>query len=393
MGSSLREADIETPAFVYDEHRLATAARRIAGAASRCGCRLLYTLKPLSFVGALRVLAEHVAGFAAASAFEAALAREVLGPQGTVHLTSPGLRQGDLLSVRQSCNYISFNSLDQLVRYRPLLGTDISFGIRVNPQMSFVDDPRYDPCRPSSRLGVPLTDLVKAFAAEPAMFEGVAGLHFHSNCDSEDFTQLGRTLRHVHATLKSGLFERIRWLNLGGGYLFDSERSEEGLRRAVELPGGLEGVELFVEPGAALVREAGSVVATVLELMDSDGQTIAVLDTTVNHMPEVFEYQFEPDVLDHTDHGRFKYTLAGCSCLAGDVFGQYAFDYRLDVGARVVFTSAGAYSLVKAHMFNGINLPAVYARTPSGQLVLKKKYGYEDFTSRSGVTSHDHSSE
>ncbi len=62
----------------------------------------------------------------------------------------------------------------------------------------------------------------------------------------------------------------------------------------------------------------------------SGGKTIAVLDTTVNHVPEVFEYQFEPDVLDHDDdQAEYEYLLAGSSCLAGDLLGVYAFDRRL----------------------------------------------------------------
>ena len=54
-----------------------------------------------------------------------------------------------------------------------------------------------------------------------------------------------------------------------------------------------------------------------------------MLDTTVNHMPEVFEYQFRPDVLGHNDAGAYEYVLAGMSCLAGDIFGEYRFDAPL----------------------------------------------------------------
>jgi len=41
--------------------------------------------------------------------------------------------------------------------------------------------------------------------------------------------------------------------------------------------------------------------------------------------------------------------------------------------------------LAKAHMFNGINLPTVYARTPTGEFVLKRRFAYEDFASRCGM--------
>ena len=59
--------------------------------------------------------------------------------------------------------------------------------------------------------------------------------------------------------------------------------------------------DIYIEPGAALVRDGGAFVASVVDLIDTDGRTVAVLDTSVNHMPEVFEYSdlpgIEPDVL------------------------------------------------------------------------------------------------
>jgi carboxynorspermidine decarboxylase len=384
---TFEQDSIETPAFIYDEARITAAAARVCEVASAAGCSVLYTLKPFALADGLRLLVGQVAGFAASSVFEAELAHAILEGRGTVHLTSPGLREEDLAAVREFCDYVSFNSLSQWARLRPLLGASGRCGIRVNPQLSFVTDSRYDPCRLGSKLGVPLNDLVRALESTPDLVSGLDGLHFHSNCDCGDFSQLYGTMVRIQKALGSQMLGTMRWLNMGGGYLFTATTQNlDGLREAVELVRQSYGIEVFLEPGASLVRDAGFLVSTVVDMFASDGQTIAVLDTTVNHMPEVFEYQFEPDVLGHSDDGRFEYTLAGGSCLAGDVFGQYAFERPLTVGSRVVFTNVGAYSLVKAHMFNGINLPTVYARTPSAQFVLKKTYTYQDFASRCGMS-------
>ena len=101
-------------------------------------------------------------------------------------------------------------------------------------------------------------------------------------------------------------------------------------------------------------------------------------------MPEVLEYGFEPDVCGHDDEGEMEYLLAGSTCLAGDMFGVYRFAEPLEIGARVVFGNAGAYTLSKAHTFNGVNLPSVYALDRSGGLTLKKRYGYGDYAERLG---------
>ena len=82
------------------------------------------------------------------------------------------------------------------------------------------------------------------------------------------------------------------------------------------------GVKVFIEPGAALVRDAGCLVSTVVDLARNGGETLAFLDTTVNHMPEVNQSQYQPDVVGHLDKGAFRHRLAGSTCLAGDTFGQ-----------------------------------------------------------------------
>jgi carboxynorspermidine decarboxylase len=119
-------------------------------------------------------------------------------------------------------------------------------------------------------------------------------------------------------------------------------------------------------------------VATVLDCFVSDGETIVILDTSINHNPEVFEYQRQPELHEHDPDGQYVAILAGCTCLAGDVFGQYRFKEPLEVGDRVVFKNVGAYTLIKANRFNGYNLPDIYL---SNSLRVKKMkhYDYQDY--------------
>ena len=122
----------------------------------------------------------------------------------------------------------------------------------------------------------------------------------------------------------------------------------------------------------------------------SGNKPVAILDTTTNHWPEVFEYEFVPDVIGDIDEGKYEYLLAGGTCLAGDVFGTYGFHEPLIVGSKIVFANAGAYSLVKAHYFNGINLPSIYALSAAGELILEKEFSYEDFKRQYGMVEHAH---
>lgn len=378
---------IETPAFVYDEAQIMHAARQ-AGAIVRDGStKLLFAMKSFSLIGGLEQIATQVDGFAVSSLFEAELARRVLGNRGTLHLTTPGLRADEVFQLADLCDYISFNSLSQWQRFHSRLAGRMSCGLRVNPELSFVQDPRYDPCRSASKLGVPLTQLCELIQQNPEVLDGIEGLHIHSNCDSSDLTQLLQTVKHLETSLGDHL-GRLEWLNLGGGYLFDQPQHPQALDEAKQRLIANYHLQLFIEPGAAIVRRAGSFVASVVDLFSSGDSRIAVLDTSVNHMPEVFEYQFEPDVADDREDGAYTYLLAGSSCLSGDLFGDYGFNQPLEIGSQVVFENMGAYSLVKANWFNGINLPNIYARTPSGELVLRKRFGLEDFLTHCGVNRH-----
>ncbi len=49
-----------------------------------------------------------------------------------------------------------------------------------------------------------------------------------------------------------------------------------------------------------------------------------------------------------------------------------------------MFAGVGAYTMVKAHMFNGVNLPTIYSVTETGDLVLRKQFTYRDFASNCG---------
>jgi carboxynorspermidine decarboxylase len=104
----------------------------------------------------------------------------------------------------------------------------------------------------------------------------------------------------------------------------------------------------------------------------------------VNHLPQVFEYQYRPAIVSSRPDAPYEYLIAGRSCLAGDLFGEYRFATPLEIGSIVTFSGVGSYTLVKSQMFNGINLPTIYFMRASGELEKIREYGFSDFWSRSG---------
>jgi len=359
-----------SPAFIIDEAAIVECLQVLTQLRAQSGCKVLYSVKalPLSYV--LETVKPYVDGFSVSSLFEARLAKEILAGAGSLHLTTPGIRADEIDELSHLCSHISFNSLSQHQRYVDQIQAQTSIGLRVNPKLSFLDDDRFNPCGQYSKLGADIAT-VKPYLAQ------AQGIHVHNVFSATDVFSLIKTLDKVEHELGDCLAD-LRWINLGGGYLFN-QIADLGplIERIVRLKNDFA-VDVYIEPGKALVGHAGHLVSTVIDSFVSDGKTVAILDTSINHNPEVFEYQRQPECHEHDSNGQYAVILAGCTCLAGDVFGEYCFAEPLNIGDKIVFKNVGAYSLIKANRFNGYNLPDIVV-FKNNQLHNIKHYSYQDY--------------
>lgn len=368
--SNLKQQVRSSPAFILDEDKVIANLRPLQALREASGCKILYSMKALPLVSLLELVKDRVDGISVSSLFEARLANEV--PReggGSVHLTTPGMRADEFAELGRICSHISFNSLSQYQRLSGL-ADGYSKGLRINPKMSFAADRRYDPCRTHSKLGVDV-DLLQV-----GLPEGVEGLHFHTVFARADFDSLIKTVTSLMPLLKS--HPSLKWLNMGGGYLYNNIIDQKALVDLITRLREEFATDVYLEPGKAVVGNAGYLLSTVLDRFVSDGKTVLILDTSVNHHPEVFEYQSKPRLLEEDEEGGHVAILAGSTCLAGDLFGEYRFKRLPDIGDRLVFGDVGAYSLIKANRFNGYNLPDIY-RMQDGRLFLYKRNTYEDY--------------
>ncbi|MGJ0486474.1 MAG: carboxynorspermidine decarboxylase [Methylomicrobium sp.] len=365
-----------SPAFVIDRDTLLENLETLSALKTQCGVRILYSIKSLPLSWVLEEASRFVDGFSVSSLFEARLAQEILQQSGSVHLTTPGIRPDEIEALSAHCSHIAFNSLSQFHRFMPAFNGKISGGLRINPKLSGLDDSRFDPCRPHSKLGVGIEDLENL-----ASWKGIEGLHIHNSFSATAYTTLTGTLQKIEACVGNRL-DQLDWINLGGGYLYDRITDHQPFIEGVLRLKTCYGVKVYIEPGKAVVSNAGHLVATVLDVFASDGKTIAILDTSVNHHPEVFEYQRRPELAEHAPQGSYPVILAGSTCLAGDLFGEYRFEAPPATGDKVVFKNVGAYSLIKANRFNGYNLPDIYIVDDGSRLECIKQFSYEDFRSQ-----------
>lgn len=348
---------INTPAFILDKEQIRKNLLPYKELQKKADFKLLYSLKSLSLMEALSEVSHYADGFSVSSLFEAKLANKVKKEEQSIHFVSPAIKEADFESLSKLCSSVSFNSIGQFARLCPKSPGSIEIGLRINPGLSFVKDQRYDPCRKHSKLGETIESISKLSEED---LKKISGFHFHNNCDSDNFLDLKETFLEVERKMGK-LLENIKWFNLGGGYSLKGSENSENLLELIGYLNEKYDFDVILEPGSGVVNDAGSIVSSVTDIFSRDGENIAILDTTINHMPEVFEYQYRPDILEDREDGSYKYILAGSSCLAGDLFGSYSFEKPLEIDSKITFKNMGSYSLVKSNMFNGINLPTIYS--------------------------------
>ena len=368
---------LHTPYFLVDEGLLKKNLELLRQVSEEAGCKILLAQKAFSMFACYPLISRYLSGTTASGLFEARLGKEEF--PGEVHVFSPAYQEREWEGLLACADHFVFNSPRQLRRFGPRAkeaGKQV--GLRINPECSTQEGHAiYDPCAPGSRLGTTRENFTED------LLPLLDGLHFHTLCE-QDSDALETTAAAFEE--KFGKFlPAMKWLNMGGGHHITREGYDiPRLVRVVKHFREKYGVEVYLEPGEAVVLNAGFLVSTVLEVV-RNGMEIAILDTSAAcHMPDVLEMPYRPPVRDSGKPGEKAYTyrLAGPTCLAGDVIGDYSFDQPLTEGSQIVLEDMALYTMVKTNTFNGMNLPTIALRREDGEVEVIRSFGYEDFKTR-----------
>ncbi|WP_031527984.1 carboxynorspermidine decarboxylase [Dyadobacter crusticola] len=376
---------IPSPCFVLEEELLRKNLQLIDSVQKAAGCKIILALKGFSMYSAFPIVKEYLSGATASSLNEVKLINDFLGVQA--HTYMPAYLDSEFSEILERSSHITFNSLSQWERFQSRVEEfrsvnpqhALSCGIRVNPQYSEVATEMYNPCVPGSRLGVTRDKLPDILP------EGIDGIHFHTLCENGSDT-LERTLAALEEKF-GDLLHQAKWLNMGGGHLMTREGYDiEKLIRLVRTIREKYNLDVILEPGSAIAWRTGELVTTVLDVMDSQGIQVAILDTSfAAHMPDTLEMPYKPVITGaHQEPvaGKPTYRMGGMTCLAGDFMGDYSFDHPLNIGDKIIFQDMIHYTMVKTTTFNGVNLPSIGIWSPGQEFKLIRSFGYESFKDR-----------
>ncbi len=379
---------VASPCYVMEESLLRRNLSLISRVASESGVEIILAFKAFALWKTFPVFREYIGSVTASSIFEARLGFEEFGSR--VHAFSPAYTDGEFSEFLRCSSHISFNSLSQYERFWPRVkewGEPVSCGIRINPEYSEIETELYNPCAPGSRFGV-TADLLPE-----TLPEGIEGFHCHCHCESDSYA-LEHTLQHLEEKFAAWL-PKMKWLNLGGGHLMT--RADYDVEHLIALLKGLRSrypnLHIILEPGSAFAWQTGTLVSSVVDVVESRGIRTAILDVSFTcHMPDCLEMPYQPrvrgaesleaDAVKSASPQDNIYRLGGNSCLSGDYMGSWRFAQPLKVGDRVVFEDMIHYTTVKTNMFNGISHPSIAFLRESGEVEMLKKFVYEDYRDR-----------
>ena len=370
--------DIPTPCYVCEEELLEKNLLILDDVQKRSGAKVILALKGFAMWSTFGQVKGYLHGCTASGIHEAKLAYEEFGKE--VHTYSPAFKDEEIDEIASISDHIVFNSPNQLFEYASRVkevNPKIEISLRINPEYSESPKEIYNPCGIYSRLGTTLANF------DERVLDYVDGLNFHALCE-QNVDALEGVLEAFEAKF-SKYFKGLKYINFGGGHHITKDGYHvERLISVIKDFREKYNVEVYLEPGEAVGWECGYLVSSVLDIVDN-GMKIAILDTSAEaHMPDTMAMPYRAEVRDagEANDKKFTYRLAGNTCLAGDIMGDYSFDKSLEVGNRVIFEDQIHYTFVKSTTFNGIKLPSLAIKRRDGNIDIVKEFGYENYKNR-----------
>ncbi len=370
---------VPTPCYVCEEELLEKNLKILGRVSDESGAKVILALKGFAMWSTFDLVSRYLHGCTASGLYEAKLAREIMNSE--VHTYSPAFKSEEIDEIARVSDHIVFNSPGQLFRYKErvkAVNPAISISLRINPETSSSLVDLYNPCVPYSRLGTTAENFY------PSVLNDIDGLNFHALCE-QNVDALEGVLKAVEEKF-GNYIDGLKYINFGGGHHIT--RSDYDVERLIEVIKAFckrhKDIEVYLEPGEAVGWQTGPLVASVLDIVHN-GMDIAILDTSAEaHMPDTLAMPYRADVrgAGKANEKAYTYRLGGNTCLAGDIMGDYSFDWPLEVGDKIVFEDQIHYTFVKNTTFNGIRLPSLAIWRKEGTLDIVREFGYEDYKGR-----------
>ena len=359
-----------TPFYCYS----ATAIERSFEAFRRAfmgqDALISYAMKANSNQAVLATLAKLGAGMDVVSEGELRRARAAGVPGERIIFSGVGKTLAEMnlgLEEQIFCfNVESEPELEALSRAASSRGAVARIAIRVNPDVDARTHAKIATGKSENKFGVPISRARDVYAyARTLPGLSVHGVDMHIGSQIVDLEPFDNAFtlmaEFVQALRADG--HRIEHVDLGGGlgiaYRNDNNPppSPEQYAKIVARHTGALGCKVILEPGRAIVGNAGTLVASVIYLKKGENKLFVIVDAAMNDLVRPTLYDAHHDILPVKEPKRgtlhfVRSDVVGPVCESGDYLALNRDLPEVGAGELIAVMSAGAYGAVQAGTYN-----------------------------------------
>lgn len=366
-------ARFNTPLYIYSARAIRDRIRAFRDAFADMPALLCYAVKANPNLAVLRLAAAAGMGADTVSGGEIERALRAGVPPERIVFAGVGKTDAEiLLGIRAGILQFNVESREELERIAALaaaVGRTVPVAFRVNPDIAAPTHGKISTGRRGDKFGIAIDEIPEVVARARALpTVQPVGLHLHIGSQitsPEPLMQAWRRLRDLYGQLVAA-GTPLRRLDLGGGfgirYRDEQPLAPQAVAQAVRrVFAGLD-VNLILEPGRAIVAEAGILVTRVIERKQSAGRRFLVVDAGMHTLlrPALYDawHEIVPVDRPQPDEPRFATDVVGPICESSDVLGRDRLLPQLERGALLAVLCAGAYGATMISDYNSRPRPA-----------------------------------
>ncbi|HAS52328.1 MAG TPA: diaminopimelate decarboxylase [Gammaproteobacteria bacterium] len=358
-------AAVSTPCYIYSRATLERHWRAFDQAFGAHPHLVCYAVKANSNLAVLNLLARLGSGFDIVSSGELERVLVAGGDPGRGLFSGVGKRRDELeraLAVGIRCfNVESEAELELLEQVAVARGQRAPVSLRINPDVDAQTHPYISTGLKQNKFGIdPERALALYERAAASSHLHVVGVDCHIGSQLTQVAPFVDALDRVLALTArlETLGIHLRHLDLGGGLgiRYRDEEPPQPADHAAALMERLRGLpyEILIEPGRAIVGNAGILVTRVELLKPGAEKHFAVVDAAMNDLlrPALYSaWQAIIPVEPRSEGEMHCYDVVGPICETGDFLGK---DRKLNIqpGDLLAVRSAGAYGFVMSSNYN-----------------------------------------
>ncbi len=353
-----------TPAYVYSRAAIEAAWSAFDRAFAVLDHQICYAVKANSNLGVLNLLARLGSGFDIVSGGELTRVLKAGGDPSRVVFSGVGKSRYEMAQALNAgilCfNVESEQELERLNEVARHLDRCAPVSLRVNPDVDAETHPYIATGLKDNKFGVAL-DKAETLYRRHADFDHLhfTGVAFHIGSQLTRVTPfedaLDRALAMVDRLADQGL--EVGHLDIGGGlgvrYRDETPPTPAAYAEALVPRLRNRGLRVLLEPGRAIVANAGLLLTRVEYLKHRRNRNFAVVDGGMNDLlrPALYDAWQTIDPVQPRDGSSQRYDVVGPVCESGDFLGRDR-DLVLAQGDLLAVRSAGAYGFTMASNYN-----------------------------------------